>query len=71
MQHVVIKPSRMKLLMGYEVPSDLYPSLLTEAIFQRSLQVISLYVCPSACLPACLSVCLSQRCVLREEIDSV
>ena len=39
MQHVVVKPSRMKLLMGYEVPSDLYPSLLTEAIFQRSLQV--------------------------------
>ncbi|XP_076453381.1 leucine-rich repeat-containing protein 14-like [Babylonia areolata] len=41
MQHVVVKPCRIKKLMGYEVPSDLYPALLTEAIFQRSLQTVS------------------------------
>ncbi|KAL8615277.1 hypothetical protein ACOMHN_051769 [Nucella lapillus] len=41
MQHVVLKTCRIKRLMGYEVPSDLYPALLTEAIFQRSLQTVS------------------------------
>ena len=41
MQPMVVKPSRMRILTGCDVPSDLYPHLLTEAILQRSLQVRS------------------------------
>lgn len=41
MQKIVTKPGRMQKLKVYEIPSDLYPALLTEAIFQRSLQTVS------------------------------
>ncbi|KAK7087593.1 uncharacterized protein [Littorina saxatilis] len=44
MQRVVVRPSRMKKLDGFDIPSDLYPSLLTEAIMQRSLQTVSYLV---------------------------
>ncbi|XP_076434902.1 leucine-rich repeat-containing protein 14-like [Babylonia areolata] len=44
MQPMVVRPCRMKILKGRRLSPDLYPSLLTEAIFQRSLQTVSFLV---------------------------
>ncbi len=44
MHRLVVNPARMHKFKYHEIPHDLYPALLTEAIFQRELQTITFLV---------------------------
>ncbi|XP_046366340.1 leucine-rich repeat-containing protein 14-like [Haliotis rufescens] len=44
MHRLVINPARMQKFKYHELPHDIYPALLSEAIFQRELQAITFFV---------------------------